>query len=70
MVIKNLGILVRTLDESSLTIRRGNFHSVYIHFSIIPGVQLDTSPIARGYRKLFRAIRICALVARVALRKD
>ena len=33
------------------------------------GVQLDTSPIAQGYRKLFRAIRIFAFVARVALIK-
>ena len=35
-----------------------------------PGVQLDTSPIAPGYRKLFRAIRIFAFVARLAIRKD
>ena len=34
------------------------------------GVQLDTSPIARGYRKLFRAIRIFAFVARLAIRKE
>ena len=36
----------------------------------VAGVQLDTSPIARGYRKLFRAIRIFAFVARLAIRKD
>ena len=34
------------------------------------GVQLHTSPIARGYRKLIRAIRIFAFVARLAIRKD
>ena len=31
-----------------------------------PGVQLDTSPIANGYRKLCWAIMIFAFVARLA----
>ena len=34
------------------------------------GVQLHISPIARGYRKLSRAIRIFVFVARLAIRKD
>ena len=34
------------------------------------GVQIDTSPIAQGYIKLFWAIRIFAFVARLAIRKD
>ena len=29
---------------------------------MMTGVQLDTSPIARGYRKLFRAIRILMML--------
>ena len=40
-----------------------------ITFIFKTAVQLDTSPIARGYRKLFRAIRIFAFVARLSIRK-
>ena len=43
--------------------------STYIYV-YVAGVQLHTSPIARGYRKLIRAIRIFAFVARLAIRKD
>ena len=38
----------------------GNFHYFFLSQS---GVQLDTSPIANGYRKLFWAITIFAFVA-------
>ena len=37
---------------------------------LIAGFQLHTSPIARGYRKLFRAKIIFAFVARLAIKKD
>ena len=49
------------------------FDAVLLNYKLFSGgsgVQLDTSPIARGYRKLFRVIRIFAFVARLAIRKD
>ena len=67
------------LDESSHSIGMVNarqakwlaisFVILLAHVYILTGVQLDTSPIANGYRKLSWAITIFAFVARLAIRK-